>query len=190
MTVDQGIPTFLSKPHFLDASSYLKDSVNGLNPNKTQHDIYIDVEPLTGAVMNAGERIQINFMVNHTDIWYTSCWEGVMPILWLEFGGQITENLANKFKNLVYAAQDLGAILYQGCIGVGAALIIPGMILTTTQNRKRLTMKRQKLVQGIKAPKLPTNKNSKLKAEKVSISSSKIVPSPPKDEVSTSPSKE
>ncbi|MFX0180497.1 MAG: hypothetical protein ACFE78_09910 [Candidatus Hodarchaeota archaeon] len=148
MTIDQGIPTFLSKPHFLDASCHLKDSVNGLNPNKTQHDIYIDVEPLSGAVMNAGERIQINFMVNHTDIWYTDCWEGVMPILWLEFGGQIPENLANEFKNLVYSAQDLSLILYQGCLGVGAALIIPGMIFTTTQNRKRLVIKNQKLAQG------------------------------------------
>ncbi|MFX0027186.1 MAG: hypothetical protein ACFE8M_12300 [Candidatus Hermodarchaeota archaeon] len=148
MTIDQGIPTFLSKPHFLDASCHLKDSVNGLNPNKTQHDIYIDVEPLSGAVMNAGERIQINFMVNHTDIWYIDCWEGVMPILWLEFGGQIPENLANEFKNLVYSAQDLSLILYQGCLGVGAALIIPGMIFTTTQNRKRLVIKNQKLAQG------------------------------------------
>ena len=190
MTVDKGIPTFLSKPHFLDASSYLKDSVNGLNPNEAQHDIYIDVEPLSGAVMNAGERIQINFMVNHTDIWYTDCWEGVMPILWLEFGGQITENLANKFKNLVYTAQDLSTILYQGCIGVGAALIIPGMIFTTTQNRKRLIIKKQKLEQGIKAPKLPSNKNAKLKAEKVSKSSNKTVMTPPSGEVSNSPSKE
>ncbi|MFX1494651.1 MAG: hypothetical protein ACFFBZ_10255, partial [Promethearchaeota archaeon] len=148
MTIDQGIPTFLSKPHFLDASGHLKDSVTGLNPNEAQHDIYIDVEPLSGAVMNAGERIQINFMVNHTDIWYSDCWEGVMPILWLEFGGQIPENLANEFKSLVYSAQDLSIILYQGCIGVGAALIIPGMIFTTTQNRKRLIIKNQKLAHG------------------------------------------
>ncbi|MFX0017266.1 MAG: hypothetical protein ACFFBT_07600 [Promethearchaeota archaeon] len=172
MTIDQGIPTFLSKPHFLDASSHLKDSVSGLNPNETLHDIYIDVEPLSGAVMNAGERIQVNFMVNHTDMWYINCWEGIMPILWLEFGGQITENLANKFKNLVYTAQDLSVILYQGCIGVGAALIIPGMIFTTTQNRKRLIMKKQKPAQGKKTSKLPISKN--IKHKETSSSSGKL----------------
>ncbi|MFX1322211.1 MAG: hypothetical protein ACFFAQ_11265 [Promethearchaeota archaeon] len=149
MTVDQGIPAFLSKPHFLNASSYMKEAVNGLNPNKLQHDTYLDIEPLTGATMNAAERIQINFLVNQTDIWYKNCWEGIMPILWLEFGGQITENLANKFKNLVYTAQNLSENLFYSCIGIGATLIIPGAIFTTTQNRKRLNVKKQKLSQTV-----------------------------------------
>ncbi|MFX0042727.1 MAG: hypothetical protein ACFE8L_07430 [Candidatus Hodarchaeota archaeon] len=149
MTVDQGIPAFLSKPHFLNASNYLKEAVKGLNPNKLQHDTYLDVEPLTGATMNAVERIQVNFLVNQTDIWYKNCWEGMMPILWLEYGGQITENLANKFKNLVYTAQDLSEFLFYGCISIGATLVIPGVIFTTTQNRKRLNVKREKLSQSV-----------------------------------------
>ncbi|MFX1411294.1 MAG: hypothetical protein ACFFA6_13170, partial [Promethearchaeota archaeon] len=64
-------------------------------------------------------------------------------------GGQITENLANKFKNLVYTAQNLSENLFYGCISIGATLIIPGVIFTTTQNRKRLNVKKQKLSQSV-----------------------------------------
>lgn len=153
MTIDQGIPVFLSKPHFLDADKDLIDSIKGINPIKESHDTYLDIEPNTGAVMNAAERFQINFMIDDTDMWYKNCWEGVMPILWLEFGGQITEELANSFKSLVYGTQNLSAILFQSTLGIGATLIIPGTIFTTTQNRKRINDKKSKLKQGKKPPK-------------------------------------
>jgi len=153
MTIDQGFPVFLSKPHFLDADNDLIESIKGVYPIKEFHDTYLDVEPNSGAVMNAAERFQINLMIDDTDIWYKNCWEGVMPILWLEFGGQITEELANSFKTLVYGTQNLSAILFQSTLAIGAALIIPGTIFTTTQNRKRINDKKGKLKQDKKPPK-------------------------------------
>ncbi|MFX1420588.1 MAG: hypothetical protein ACFE9N_16955, partial [Promethearchaeota archaeon] len=157
MTADQGIPIFLSKPHFLDADNYLISSIKGIAPIKELHDTYLDVEPNTGIVMNAAERFQINFMINDTDIWYKNCWEGIMPILWLEFGGQITEDLANSFKQLVYGTQMLSATLFQSTIGIGATLIIPGLIFTTTQNRKRIKDKTIKLKKNMKPSKFKKN---------------------------------
>jgi hypothetical protein len=194
MTLDQGIPLFLSKPHFLDANNYLKDCVIGLNPNKVEHDTYLDIEPLMGATMNAVERIQINFMVNQTDKWYINCWEGMMPILWFEFSGQITENLANKFKKLVYSAQNLRELLFNGCISIGATLIIPAVILTTTQNRKRLNFKKQKVSQSVKGSKITNHKTPKPKSDEATIllNDKKTIPpsnetlSPPSDELEES----
>ncbi len=172
VTLIQGIPVFFSKPHFLDGDNYLINSINGLNPNKLHHDTYLDVEPMTGAVMNAAERFQINLMVNKTDIWYSTCREGFMPIFWLEFGGQIDEDLAQDFKKLVYGTQNLSKGLHQGILGVGALLVIPGVMFTTTQNRKRINTKKQKLTLGAKTPKLHKQEPPKLQNSEPSISPS------------------
>jgi hypothetical protein len=142
MTIEHGIPLFLGKPHFLDAEQNLIDSIIGLNPMKELHNTYLDIEPISGAVMDAAERFQINLLVSKTDIWYKKCYEGIMPILWLEFGGKITEDLANKFKKLVYGTQSLSENLFQVINTLGATFIIPGIIITTIQNRKRLDSKK------------------------------------------------
>ena len=43
-----GVPSFVSKPHFLNGDSSLAASVVGLNPKESVHETYIDVEPNTG----------------------------------------------------------------------------------------------------------------------------------------------
>ena len=189
MTIDQGIPIFLSKPHFLDADGDLINSLYGVHPNKGLHDTFLDVEPNTGAVMNAAERFQINFMISKTDIWYKNCWEGVMPILWLEFGGQITEELAKSFKELVYGTQNLSETLFQVILGVGATLIVPGAIFTTTQNRKRIYVKKDKLTQSMKSPKLKESKAPPSPTHEGAIKSEESV-KPSNDEMSKSSSED
>ena len=45
---EENAPVFASKPHFLDADeSYLKNII-GLDPVRSLHDSYLDVEPITG----------------------------------------------------------------------------------------------------------------------------------------------
>jgi len=166
MTIEHGTPLFLGKPHFLDAEQSLINSIFGLNPIKELHDTYFDIEPISGIVMDTAERFQINLMMSKTDIRYKDCCEGIMPILWLEFGGRITEDLANRFKNLVYGTQNLSENLFQGLNALAATLIIPGAIITTIQNRKRLDAK--EIQQGKKSIKQnivksnPNNSNQDL----------------------------
>lgn len=45
---DPPVEMFASKPHFLDAAQVYRDNVTGLNPNKSIHDSYMGVEPITG----------------------------------------------------------------------------------------------------------------------------------------------
>jgi len=149
MTVDQGIPMFLSKPHFLDADILLTNSIKGLNSRKELHDTYLKIEPNTGAVMNAAQRFQINFMITKTDIWHKNCYEGIMPVVWLENGGQITQDLAKSFKELVYGTQNLSLYLFQGTTALGATLIITGVVFTTKKNRERLYIKSKKKPQEL-----------------------------------------
>ena len=42
-----GSPTMLSWPHFFQADPKLLDAVEGLNPNKDEHQLFIDVQPVS-----------------------------------------------------------------------------------------------------------------------------------------------
>ena len=41
------VPAFASKPHFLDGDPSLLQDVKGLHPNRTKHDIVVDIEPVS-----------------------------------------------------------------------------------------------------------------------------------------------
>lgn len=143
-------PVYLSKPHFLDGDKFLLETVDGLNPHRSDHDMYVEVEPITGLTMNARLRIQANLKVRQTDIWYLNITEGIMPILWLEQSGEITEELAEEFKKLVYGALDLQQNLTFMVLGAGAALCVPGAIVSNTQKKKRRNQKVKKILEASK----------------------------------------
>ncbi len=41
----------------------LREKVDGLQPNREEHDSFIDVEPLTGAIVMLNVQLQINVQV-------------------------------------------------------------------------------------------------------------------------------
>jgi len=60
----KGAPIVLSAPHFYKADPYLVNhEVKGLRPEKALHETFLEIEPLTGLVLNAARRIQINVHV-------------------------------------------------------------------------------------------------------------------------------
>lgn len=67
-TQDPVVPVFGSKPHFLDGDPELRDKVAGLEPDRSLHDSFIDVEPLTGANVQLNVQLQINIQVNQTNV--------------------------------------------------------------------------------------------------------------------------
>ncbi|KAJ6657480.1 hypothetical protein lerEdw1_002415 [Lerista edwardsae] len=59
----QGAPIFLSSPHFyMCAEKYVK-AIDGMHPNARDHETFLDINPLTGILMRAAKRIQINVFV-------------------------------------------------------------------------------------------------------------------------------
>ena len=166
MACVHGVDISISKPHFLDGDPTLVTSIGGLMPSG-DHDTFIDVEPITGLTMRAQKRYQVNLGVVPTDLWFTDILQNDMPIVWVEEGGEITEELAEEFKDLVYGAMELKETVPLVCLGIGAALCIPGVLVNTTQSvkrenytavmakRKKLgTQKKAKLLGTINAPEL------------------------------------
>ncbi|XP_061439363.1 lysosome membrane protein 2 isoform X2 [Rhineura floridana] len=56
----EGAPIFLSPPHFyLSDDRYIND-IDGMHPNKEEHETFLDINPLTGVLVRAARRLQIN----------------------------------------------------------------------------------------------------------------------------------
>ena len=47
-----GAPGFLSYPHFLDADPYFRNKVNGMNPDRKRHQLYVTLEPVSRSGKN------------------------------------------------------------------------------------------------------------------------------------------
>lgn len=56
-------PAFLSFPHFyLADESYLTD-IDGLQPNKTKHQLHFEIEPTTGIPLQVEAKVQVNIHI-------------------------------------------------------------------------------------------------------------------------------
>ncbi|MFX1399509.1 MAG: hypothetical protein ACFFAS_20985 [Promethearchaeota archaeon] len=144
----QQVPVRVSRPHFLATAPSVQKGVIGMFPNGDIHDTYVNVEPITGIVMEAALRAQVNFEVTPTEFYVPNISNTIMPIVWFEFTGEITEDLAEEFKNLVYWALDLKEKVPLYCLGLGAALYIPGAAITTRQIYKKRKLKKAGLIKA------------------------------------------
>ncbi|CAB1447869.1 unnamed protein product [Pleuronectes platessa] len=59
----QGAPIIMSSPHFYQADEQIVKDVFGMVPKKEYHETFIDIDPLTGIILQAAKRLQINVYV-------------------------------------------------------------------------------------------------------------------------------
>jgi len=119
---------FVSKPHFLDADPALiaPQMITGLSPNADIHDTYINVEPNSGATMQAAKRLQLSVRLRTisgtfspaVNVTYpfsygpglpnqgTTLFSGqYLPVYWAEEYGEVPDSTASTFTSSVYGAQ-------------------------------------------------------------------------------------
>ncbi|XP_076446440.1 lysosome membrane protein 2-like isoform X2 [Babylonia areolata] len=127
-----GAPVILSLPHFLDGDPDVRNRVFGMNPNRTEHQSVIDIEPMTGVVMNAAKRLQLNAYLNKTadikDLEKLSDYV-VLPILWLSESATIDDKSAKDFKSEVLLAVKVTEAVQYGLIALGVFLLICWIIV-------------------------------------------------------------
>jgi len=140
----QGASVFISKPHFLDADPIVQTEIEGVSPPSIdEHDTYLDVEPITGFVMRAFKRMQVNVHirpVNGTIFkyhWFANVRPTYLPVAWFEESGIIGDSQAHNFVSSVYAAQNFSKYLKLiGFIG-GEVIVIFGLLLLIVGWRSR-----------------------------------------------------
>lgn len=147
-----GLPDFyVSKPHFLDADPALIGSIDGITVGNTaDHDTYLNVEPISGATMQAAKRLQLSVRLTSEiaivpnsstpPIGYTpQVWGGglpnpggmgqYMPIYWAEEYGEVSDSSADDFVAGVYGGQKASMGIYIAGEAAACALVVAAVIM-------------------------------------------------------------
>ncbi|XP_023666688.2 platelet glycoprotein 4 [Paramormyrops kingsleyae] len=97
----EGVPIYISLPHFLYGSEILRENVLGLDPSETYHNTFLDVEPTTGFTMRFAKRIQINMMYTSSNVIKVLNKvkeHTIFPLVWLNETAELDDETADMFK--------------------------------------------------------------------------------------------
>ncbi|XP_076331595.1 platelet glycoprotein 4-like isoform X2 [Tachypleus tridentatus] len=121
-TCKNGAPVVASAPHFYQGSKEYIEGVVGLNPVKEQHQTFLDIEPMTGLVLNARKRIQLSLNVKRTPPIESlqKINDVLIPIAWLSESASLDEQKATLFKQQVQSPMKIGMASTLAATIVGA----------------------------------------------------------------------
>ncbi|OQR66557.1 lysosome membrane protein 2-like [Tropilaelaps mercedesae] len=127
----RGAPIMLSAPHFYQGDAKLVQDVEGLRPEKKNHETFLDVQTMTGLVLRAAKRLQINIDLKQSDLLYplANLTSRVMPIAWVEERMEATRSMTEALTQRLIQPQKMGvmassAAVLGGAIGAIAALLV------------------------------------------------------------------
>ncbi|KAJ8687778.1 hypothetical protein QAD02_023572 [Eretmocerus hayati] len=95
-----GAPLIASHPHLYEADEEYANSVDGLNPSKEKHQIFLDFEPFTGSPLSARKRIQFNIMIHKIPKIkiMKEFPDAMLPLFWVEEGVVMPDYLIAQVK--------------------------------------------------------------------------------------------
>jgi len=141
----QNPPVAISPPHFYQGDKSLVKAVNGLHPMKSAHETFVDIEPITGIVMRAAKRVQINVALEPVDTLSETNgkFEKVfLPVMYGSESALISDEKAAEFRQKVYRPITLTHVVEYLLIGLGALCIVVAVVLflVPVSKKKRLEM--------------------------------------------------
>ncbi|XP_064637277.1 lysosome membrane protein 2-like isoform X2 [Lineus longissimus] len=148
ITPCKGAPVIISQPHFYQAAPYYINAIQGMHPNKEEHETFVDVEPNTGAVMNAAKRLQINIhLKNISDVTeLAKIPPTIFPVAWVNETAKIDEATADKFTHEVMLPILATTIVQYALMALGFLLILVGIVYAS---KKRVCHRKQAGYQSI-----------------------------------------
>ncbi|KAM4854344.1 lysosome membrane protein 2 [Thomomys bottae] len=98
-----GAPIVMSFPHFYQAEEKFVSAIRGMNPNKEDHETFVDINPLTGVILRAAKRLQINIYVQKVSdfIQTGDIRTMVFPVMYLSESVLIDEESARQLKSVI-----------------------------------------------------------------------------------------
>ncbi|XP_073333802.1 lysosome membrane protein 2c [Pagrus major] len=99
----QGAPIIMSSPHFYQADEKYVQGVFGMSPKKEQHQTTIDINPLTGIILQAAKRLQVNVYIEKLPSFSQTgdVRTVVLPVVYLNESVVIDDGSAAKLQAIV-----------------------------------------------------------------------------------------
>ncbi|VDL71139.1 unnamed protein product [Nippostrongylus brasiliensis] len=122
----QGSPIIMSKPHFYQASDIVRSFVPRFKATYDNDETTLDIEPLTGTVLSANKRLQINMLLNQfsTIGAYSVLRPGAYPIVWLNESFLIDDGTRNDLMSSLFTPKYIVEVICWCAIGLGGFLMI------------------------------------------------------------------
>ncbi|KAM9087086.1 lysosome membrane protein 2 isoform 2-T2 [Megaptera novaeangliae] len=98
-----GAPIIMSFPHFYQADEKFVSAIEGMHPNKEYHETFVDINPLTGIILRAAKRFQINVYVKKLDdfIETGNIRTLVFPVMYINESVLIDKETASRLKSVI-----------------------------------------------------------------------------------------
>ncbi|XP_063171484.1 scavenger receptor class B member 1 isoform X2 [Candoia aspera] len=119
-------PIFISQPHFLNADPSLLDAVDGLHPSEKEHELFVDIHPLTGIPLNCSVRIQLNLFTEQVPgVWQTGQIKSmVLPLLWFSESVEVVGDVLDYFYMRIIIIPSLLEYLKYCLVALGGLLLL------------------------------------------------------------------
>eukprot|EP01090_Pellita_catalonica_P020900 TRINITY_DN7680_c0_g1_i1.p1 TRINITY_DN7680_c0_g1~~TRINITY_DN7680_c0_g1_i1.p1 ORF type:complete len:765 (-),score=133.01 TRINITY_DN7680_c0_g1_i1:185-2191(-) len=132
----KGVPVMFSKAMMFDCPAEWRDKIDGLFIDPEMDDTFLDVEPITGSVMDVAKRLQVNiFIENKTEplnLWSRNFPKDIIyPAFWGDENAEIDDKKADDFKDAVYRIIMIRVVVFWVGISVGSVLALLGIALST-----------------------------------------------------------
>ncbi|XP_034565846.1 lysosome membrane protein 2c [Notolabrus celidotus] len=130
----QGAPIIMSAPHFYQGDEKFVEDVFGMKPRKELHETIIDINPLTGVIIQAAKRLQINVYVQKFSTFSQTgnVRTVVFPVLYLNESVVIDDTSALQLKSVIIEQNVVDSIPFM-LIGVGIIMGVAFMFLMCRQ---------------------------------------------------------
>lgn len=130
----EGAPIIMSSPHFYQADDKYVQDVFGMNPRKEEHETAIDINPLTGIVLQAAKRLQVNVFLEQMSAFRQTekIRTLVYPVMYMNESVVIDEESAKKLQVVVTEAKVVINVPFI-VIGLGILLGVAFIVLVCQQ---------------------------------------------------------
>ncbi|NP_001088246.1 uncharacterized protein LOC495077 [Xenopus laevis] len=134
----QGAPIILSSPHFYQADENVIKSIRGIKPIKEHHMTFLDLSPLTGTLIQAAKRMQVNVYVRKIDTYAITqdIQTLFFPVMHLNESVLIDDKSAEKLRSIILQGRMVANIPFI-IMGLGIILAFILTALTCLQKRNR-----------------------------------------------------
>ncbi|KAM9450699.1 lysosome membrane protein 2c [Clarias gariepinus] len=132
----EGAPIIMSSPHFYQADQKFVDDIFGMRPRKEEHETAIDIHPLTGLVVQAAKRLQVNVFIEKISAFSQTgdVKTLVYPVMYINESVLIDEDSAKKLR-AVDTQADVVINVPFFIIGIGIILGVVFIVLICYKER-------------------------------------------------------
>ncbi|KAE8630968.1 hypothetical protein XENTR_v10001036 [Xenopus tropicalis] len=134
----EGAPIVLSSPHFYQADENVINSIRGMKPVKEHHMTFLDLNPLTGTLIQAAKRIQVNVYVRKINVYLITqdIQTLFFPVMHLNESVLIDDKSAGRLRSILFQGRVVANIPFI-IMGLGIILAFLFTTLSCLQKRSR-----------------------------------------------------